>query len=97
MPVIEKVNSIVDQLNRLFKKDPSVNLVLLNDDYVYEGIVREALMNVLGHSAQKAMELMLAAHEFGSAIVWNGDKEQAEKYSLILRSQYGLTTEVIDN
>lgn len=96
MPTIEKVNKIVEQLNRIFKREPAVNLLLINDDYVYEGIVREALMSTFGYSAQKSHELMMTAHECGSAIIWSGVRTEAEKYAVVLR-QFGLTTEVVDD
>lgn len=97
MPVIEKVNSIVELLNRAFKKEASVNLVLINDDYIYAGIVLQALMNTFGYSQQKATELMMAAHQFGSSIIWSGERNKAEEYALQLRTQYGITTEVVDD
>jgi ATP-dependent Clp protease adapter protein ClpS len=97
MPVADKVNSIVELLNRAFKKDPAVNLVLINDDYLYEGIVREALMSVFGYSVQKARELMMAAHQFGSSIIWSGERGKAEEYAVILRIRYGITTEIVDD
>lgn len=97
MAIAEKINKIVEQLNRIFKKEPSVNLVLINDDYIYEGIVREALMSVFGYDRQKAYNLMLSCHTNGSALIWSGLRSQAEEYAVILRTRYGLTTEVIDD
>ena len=88
--------SVVENLNSLFYRETAVNLLLLNDDYVFEGLVRQALSNTFGYDSQKATQLMYTAHTYGSAVIWTGDKPQAEEYALILRTHYGLTTEVID-
>lgn len=88
--------SVVENLNSLFYRETAVNLVLLNDDYVYEGLVRQALSNVFGYDSNKATALMFTAHTYGSVIIWTGDKSQAEEYALILRTQYGLNTEITD-
>jgi ATP-dependent Clp protease adapter protein ClpS len=98
MAIAEKVSKIVESLNKLFyKHQESVNLVLLNDDYIYEGIVREALMSTFGYNQQKAYDLMLSCHTNGSVVIWSGEKDKAEEYALILRTRYGLTTEVMDD
>ena len=94
--IVEGKNKFVEMLNKLFYTERNVNLVLHNDDYVYEGTVRQGLMNVLGCSSSKAKELMMTAHTYGSAIVWSGVKKTAEEYVLRLRTEYGLTTEVVD-
>ena len=97
MSSVTKVkNSIVESLNRLFYVDKNVNLVLFNDDHVYEGLVRQALMNVFSYSAAKAYDLMLTAHRYGSVVVWSGSKKEAEDYAMVLRIEYGLRTEVVD-
>jgi ATP-dependent Clp protease adapter protein ClpS len=94
--ITETKNKIVEQLNKLFYTERNVNLVLHNDDYVFEGTVRQGLCNVLGYSNSKATELMMIAHIYGSAIIWIGVKKTAEEYALRLRTEYGLTTEVVD-
>jgi len=94
--ITETKNKIVEQLNKLFYTERNVNLVLFNDDYVFEGTVRQGLMNVLGCNNSKAIDLMITAHTYGSAIVWTGEKKTAEEYALRLRTEYGLTTEVVD-
>ncbi len=97
MSSVTKVkNSIVESLNRLFYVEKHVNIILFNDDHVYEGLVRQALMNVFGYSKSKAYDLMMTAHTYGSAIVWNGSKKEAEDYVVLLRTEYGLRTEVVD-
>jgi ATP-dependent Clp protease adapter protein ClpS len=94
--VTKSKNKIVEMLNRLFYVERDVNIILFNDDNVYEGLVRQALMNVFGYSQPKAYDLMLTAHTYGSSIVWTGEKKEAEKYVLKLRTEYGLRTEVVD-
>ena len=97
MSIIEKSkNKIVEFLDKLFENDSAVNLVLYNDDYVYEGLVRQALMNTFGYSSSKAYDLMLTAHNYGSVIVWTGGRKEAENYAVNLRVLYGLTTEVVE-
>ena len=94
--ITKSKNAIVEMLNRLFYVEKDVNIILLNDDHVYEGLVRQALMSTFGYSQPKAYDLMLTAHTYGSAIVWTGKKTEAEKYVLKLRTEYGLRTEVVD-
>ncbi len=94
--IVDAKNKIVEQLNKLFYTERNVNLVLINDNYVFEGIVRQGLRDVLDYSDAKARDLMMTAHFYGSAIVWSGSKKTAEEYALRLRTQYGLTTEVVD-
>jgi hypothetical protein len=45
--IVEGKNKFVEMLNKLFYTERNVNLVLMNDDYVFEGTVRQGLMNVL--------------------------------------------------
>lgn len=97
MSSVTKVkNNIVESLNRLFYVEKHVNIILFNDDSIYEGLVRQALMNTFGYSQPKAYDLMLTAHTYGSAVIWSGNKTEAEKYVLKLRTEYGLRTEVVD-
>jgi ATP-dependent Clp protease adapter protein ClpS len=95
--ITEAKNKIVEQLNKLFYTERNVNLVLVNDNYVFEGIVRQGLRDVLNYSDAKARDLMMTAHVYGSAIVWTGVKQVAEEHALRLRTQYGLTTEVVES
>lgn len=94
--VTKSKNKIVEMLNRLFYVQKDVNIILFNDEHVYERLVRQALINTFGYSASKAYDLMLEAHNYGSSIIWTGDKVEAEKYVLRLRTEYGLHTEVMD-
>ncbi|MGH3066372.1 MAG: ATP-dependent Clp protease adaptor ClpS [Gaiellaceae bacterium] len=56
-------------------------VIVLNDDHNTFGGVAFALSSVLpGVSYDQGMELASKIHETGQAIVWAGDKEQAELY-----------------
>lgn len=94
--VTKSKNKFVEMLNRLFYVQKDVNIILFNDDSIYEGLVRQALMNTFGYSQPKAYDLMLTAHSYGSAVIWSGNKTEAEKYVLKLRTEYGLRTAVVD-
>jgi len=66
-------------------------VIVLNDDHnTFQGVAF-ALSNVLpGVSYEKGMTLANRIHETGQAIVWSGEKEQAELYWSQLKD-FGLT------
>src|SRR5262245_11295263 len=57
---------------------PPYHVILENDDYHTQTFVVSVLCKVLGHSVDRAFQLMLQAHLSGRAIVWSGPKEVAE-------------------
>lgn len=57
---------------------PPYNVVLENDDYHSHTFVVSVLCKALGHSIDRAYQLMLQAHQTGRAIVWTAPKEVAE-------------------
>jgi ATP-dependent Clp protease adaptor protein ClpS len=66
-------------------------VIVLNDDHnTFQGVAY-ALSNVLpGVSYDQGMELANRIHSTGQAIVWSGEKEQAELYWGQLQD-FGLT------
>ena len=66
-------------------------VIVLNDDHnTFEGVAF-ALSSVLpGVSYDRGMELANRIHDTGQAIVWSGEKEQAELYWAGLEG-FGLT------
>jgi ATP-dependent Clp protease adaptor protein ClpS len=60
------------------RKIPPHNVILENDDYHSMDFVVEVLIKVLGCTMQRALVLMLEAHNSGRAIIWTGSKEGAE-------------------
>ena len=67
------------------------NVIVLNDNHnTFQGVAF-ALSSVLpGVSYEKGMSLANKIHEAGLAIVWSGEKEQAELYWEELKG-HGLT------
>jgi len=57
---------------------PPYNVILANDDHHSQHFVIEVLCKVLGCSIERALVLMMEAHESGRAIIWTGSKEVAE-------------------
>ncbi len=57
---------------------PPYNVVLENDDLHSMEFVVEVLRKVLTVTIEKAVQLMLTAHETGEAVIWTGPKEVAE-------------------
>jgi ATP-dependent Clp protease adaptor protein ClpS len=67
------------------------NVIVLNDNHnTFQGVAY-ALSNVLpGVSYEKGMSIANTIHESGLAVVWSGEKEQAELYWEELKAE-GLT------
>lgn len=57
---------------------PPYHVILDNDDHHSQTFVVSVLCKALGHSVERAYQLMLQAHLSGRAIVWSGPKEVAE-------------------
>ena len=57
---------------------PPYNVILLNDEHHSMDFVVEVLCKVLGCPLERAVQLMIEAHESGRAIIWTGPKEVAE-------------------
>jgi ATP-dependent Clp protease adaptor protein ClpS len=62
----------------LVRRIPPYHVILENDDYHSFTFVVSVLCKALGHSVERAYQLMLQAHQTGRAIVWTGPKEVAE-------------------
>jgi ATP-dependent Clp protease adaptor protein ClpS len=60
------------------RRIPPYNVILLNDDHHSMEFVIEVLCKVLGCSVERAIQLMLEAHNSGRAVIWTGTKEVAE-------------------
>ena len=60
------------------RRVPPYNVILLNDDHHSMEFVVDVLCKVLGCPLERAVQLMLEAHESGRAIIWTGTKEVAE-------------------
>lgn len=57
---------------------PPYNVILENDEDHSMDFVVNVLRKVFGFDLTKSVQLMLAAHETGCAVVWTGPKEVAE-------------------
>jgi ATP-dependent Clp protease adaptor protein ClpS len=57
---------------------PPYNVILQNDDHHSHTFVVSVLCKALGHSIDRAYQLMLQAHLNGRAVVWTAPKEVAE-------------------
>ncbi|HTU23324.1 MAG TPA: ATP-dependent Clp protease adaptor ClpS [Gemmataceae bacterium] len=57
---------------------PPYHVILENDDHHSTTFVVSVLCKALGHSIERAYQLMLQAHLTGRAIVWTAPKEVAE-------------------
>lgn len=57
---------------------PPYNVVLADDGKHSLTFVVRVLCRALGHSPDRAYQLMLQAHQNGRAAVWTGPKEVAE-------------------
>ena len=57
---------------------PPYNVILLNDEHHSMDFVVEVLCKVLGCPLERAVQLMIEAHESGRAIIWTGTREVAE-------------------
>ncbi|MFO0876666.1 MAG: ATP-dependent Clp protease adaptor ClpS [Gemmataceae bacterium] len=60
------------------RRIPPYNVILLNDDHHSMQFVVTVLRKVLGCTLERAVQLMMEAHDTGRAIIWTGPKEVAE-------------------
>ena len=66
-------------------------MIVRNDDHnTFEGVAFALAQTIPGVDYDKGMELANEIHTKGQAIVWTGDREQAELYHSQLEG-YGLT------
>ncbi|TWT72796.1 ATP-dependent Clp protease adaptor [Posidoniimonas polymericola] len=61
-------------------------MILHNDDFNGFLFVAESIVKVFGYEPEKAIKLMLRAHETGRSCVWSGMREHAELKADQLRS-----------
>ncbi len=78
----------------LFRRPiPPYHVILENDDYHSQTFVVGVLCKALGHSVERAYQLMLEAHLSGRAVVWTAPKEvaelKAEQISTFREEPYG--------
>jgi ATP-dependent Clp protease adaptor protein ClpS len=75
------------------RRIPPYHIILENDDYHSQTFVVSVLCKALGHSVERAFQIMLQAHLSGRAIVWTGPKEvvelKAEQISTFREEPYG--------
>ncbi len=62
------------------KTDKPWQVVVLDDPVNLMEYVSRVLIQIFGFSKEKAHTLMIAVHQQGRAIVWNGDREKGEMY-----------------
>jgi ATP-dependent Clp protease adaptor protein ClpS len=74
-PATPAVAPDTDTKSRLL---PPYHVIIENDDHHSQMFVVLVLRKVFGYDEPKAIDLMLAAHETGEAVVWTGPKEVAE-------------------
>jgi ATP-dependent Clp protease adaptor protein ClpS len=60
------------------RRYPPYNVILENDEHHSMGFVVEVLCKVLGCPPERAMQLMMEAHNSGRAVIWTGTREVAE-------------------
>jgi ATP-dependent Clp protease adaptor protein ClpS len=60
------------------RRIPPYNVILENDDFHSMEFVIDVLRKALGYTQERAVLLMLQAHNTGRAVVWTGPKEVAE-------------------
>jgi ATP-dependent Clp protease adaptor protein ClpS len=68
------------------KRQPPYAVILHNDDVNSFEFVIQVLQKVFHYDVQKAVSLMLQAHETGRSIVWTGSLEVAELKADQIRS-----------
>ena len=72
---------------------PPYHVILENDDHHSHTFVVSVLCKALGHSIDRAYQLMLQAHQAGRAVVWTAPKEvaelKAEQISTFREEPYG--------
>jgi ATP-dependent Clp protease adaptor protein ClpS len=60
------------------RRVPPYNLILANDEHHSMDFVVGVLRKILGVPMERAVKLMLVAHETGRAVIWTGPREVAE-------------------
>ena len=60
------------------RRIPPYNVILLNDDHHSMEFVIDVLRKVLCCTTERAIQLMLQAHQSGRSIIWTGPREGAE-------------------
>ncbi len=60
------------------RRVPPYHVIIENDDHHSMQFVIEVLCRALGYAVERAVELMLEAHNQGRAVVWTGPREVAE-------------------
>lgn len=60
------------------------NVILFNDDHTPMVLVASQIVKAIHCSTDRAVALMLEAHEKGRAIIFTGSKERAEHVEAIL-------------
>jgi ATP-dependent Clp protease adaptor protein ClpS len=60
------------------RRVPPYHVILENDDHHSMQFVVEVLCRALGCAMERAVELMMEAHNSGRAVVWTGSREVAE-------------------
>jgi len=73
------------------------NVVVHDDPVTLMIYVTSAFMEVFGYAREKAHRLMMEVHTTGRAVVWTGDREQAEVYVHKLQARHlRVTLERVD-
>jgi len=62
------------------KTEKPWQVVVLDDPVNLMDYVSRVLIQIFGFSKEKAQTLMIAVHQQGRAIVWNGGREKGEMY-----------------
>lgn len=89
MPIVAEP-TIVKETNSETKKKfyPNYRVLLHNDDSVYAGLVIEALQKHIPHmNEQKAISIMLQAHQTGVGEIIVCAQEPAEMYQELLQNE----------
>lgn len=68
------------------RRIPPYHVILLNDDHHSMEFVVNVLCKVIGCHVEKAIQLMLEAHQSGRAVIWTGSREVAELKAEQIRS-----------
>lgn len=75
------------------EEDLPYNVFLWNDDVNDMHVVAHIIQKVLGYDEEKALSLMLVAHEEGKAVVWTGKRDKARTHARKFHS-FGLQATV---
>jgi len=85
-PVVEAEEELDVRLARPWK-------VIVHDDPINLMVyVTHVFMQVFGYPKPRAERHMLEVHHEGRSVLWTGDREQAEVYTLKLRAAHLSTT-----